>query len=217
VPFTPHNRITLSGYLGAQGQPVEQFSMSLSTAPGGGGVLNGYTNEQVGDIASDLLSWVNDGDTRWPAWYRPTLVKVVSVNADGSQGTIWGQRVLAERAEGVVAMTHAPQVCTVLSLNPGAYPRRHKGRVFGPPPTNIAVNAQGLITPGVAGAMANSFARLITNLNNQPGIDNNNNVVVVASTFGDLTPVVAVRVGQRLDTLRSRARSIPEAYQQASV
>jgi hypothetical protein len=217
VPFTPHNRIVLSGYIGRNGEPIEQFSMGVSTGPADGGPLNGYLAEQVDDLASDVSAWIERPQTHWPSWYRPTSVKVTQVNADGSQGTIYGERRLPERPQNATGLGFPPQVCTVLSLNAATVSRRGKGRVFGPPPGDVSLNVLGLIGSGAAGDMAESFATLLQAINNNPGIDNNSNVVVVASTFGGLTPVTQVRVGQRLDTLRSRSRSIAEAYQSRPV
>jgi hypothetical protein len=54
-------------------------------------------------------------------------------------------------------------------------------------------------------------------VNNQPGFDQNGNVVVVASTFGALTPVTAVSIGRVLDTMRSRRNALQEAYQSTTV
>ena len=49
-------------------------------------------------------------------------------------------------------------------------------------------------------------------MNNRPGVDFSDVVVVIASTKGTNSPVTAVRVGRVPDTIRSRRTALPEGY-----
>lgn len=90
--------------------------------------------------------------------------------------------------------------------------RGSKGRWF--PPTAVANNA---LTGGVVGgsmpaAAATSAAQLITDVNGAVG-----GSCVVYSFIGQTNnEIIAVRVGQVLDTQRRRRRSLPELYVSAA-
>lgn len=112
-----------------------------------------------------------------------------------------------------------PQVALAISLVTDRRGASGRGRFFIPAPLTTVNSTSGQMgTPQQENVVGNAKI-LIDALNNAPNLDVNGPRfrVVVASSKGFLSPVTAVRVGKALDTIRSRRRSIPEAYLALSV
>lgn len=220
--YTEHLRVAFSGFLGPNGTPLEQWSCSLSMAnPGGAGGLFLPAQADVDDLAADWTAFMTRPESRWHGHAHLTQVAVYRVTPNGKTEDGGPYRLWKGDANGLAANqtsspVHSPQTALVVSLNKASSSRRHKGRVFLPFP-QVGMQQDFMLDQAQCQGLATSFAQLVTDLNNWPGVDHDSTRVVVASTFGDITPVTDVRVGRRWDVMRSRANALPESYVTASV
>jgi len=104
-----------------------------------------------------------------------------------------------------------PAVALAVSLMTGRRGAGGRGRFYLPQPV-IAMGADQIIPLANAEAVRTRTAQFIAALNNQPGLDEFPMDVHVISSKGFSTKVNAVRVGRAHDTMRSRRRSLDEAY-----
>jgi hypothetical protein len=103
-------------------------------------------------------------------------------------------------------------VALAVSLNTPRRGPSGKGRFFLPMPA-VTINPGNLeISAADAQGVADSAAQWLNDLGNEPGVDVLGLAAVVASTKGYNTRVSSVRVGRVLDTIRTRRRSLKEAY-----
>lgn len=119
---------------------------------------------------------------------------------------------LAGRATGDML----PSQCSVaVSLTAGTRPdgRPFKGRFYLPTPHETALDASGLIPSATTANLATMFKTLFETLNSAGHI-----VSVWSRTTEDLVNAVnLVRVGNRVDTTRSRRNRQPEVYSSQAV
>jgi hypothetical protein len=109
-------------------------------------------------------------------------------------------------------MRYPLQVAFVVSLNTARRGPTGKGRCFLPCPGMALFPSDGLTDAATAQAAAVSFAQLVSDLNNVPGIDGVAPKVTIASSKGYNSDVTSVRTGRVFDTMRSRRRSQEELY-----
>jgi hypothetical protein len=213
--YTPHLRVQVAGALGPAGSAWEIFSWGLSIA--GQGAVSA-SQSVLSDICDDIIAYHQDAATLVSVFARITSIKVALITADGS----WqGGEALYERTSpglpggGLASggqLVHAPQVAMCVTLRTAQNTPRTRGRFFLPLPTCAVGGSTGLVDAGQATGLAERTATLIDNLNNQPGFDQGEDRVVVASTFGANTPVTSVSVGRVLDTITSRRNALRESY-----
>lgn len=190
---------------------VETFAYTLSIA---GGDVGQPTKAQA-DACLAAVRAFHVGNYTSP---RHSLVgvKLARIGADGLYGAtnaVTSEYATAARPAGTGPMTPAPQLALAVTLE-GAQPRgpAGRGRFYVPGPA-FAVAQDGRITAAQALAVANAAVTMINGINAAlPG------GVIIAGPETEKgraparQPVVAVRVGRVLDTVRSRRSSLPEEH-----
>lgn len=212
VPIPAHDRAVFSGTFGETAGPLETWSFRLNGT--------GLTDALLGQNERDLIaSAMKDA---WVAALMPgqfgfyvhlTSVKTSEVGEDGlvSTNSVSGAYNQGEWTGDVpgnvgAAVLHTFQTAIVCSLNTTRSGPTGKGRVFLPSPAQ-SLEADGRISVDRATMWADKMATFLGMLKNDVGF-----TPVVASSKGYLTPVISVRVGRALDTMRSRRSDLAEGY-----
>jgi hypothetical protein len=216
--FPPHWRLTFGGSLFG----VEQWQMGLNMADIGraaGPIVN--TDSITDTLFPDLVADVRKFVTTCEALSQQTTLDWVKFNHIGTDGRYTSNRTRVAGvtgAQGPHATYLPPQVCIVATLTTdAARGLASKGRIYVPALSTAPVGSTGLIPQPNVDFVGKSVAQLITDLNNQPGIDADALFrVVVVSDGGKhgtptLRPVTGVRVGHVYDTHQSRRRRFSEA------
>jgi hypothetical protein len=210
MPFAPHLRITVSGLLGAAGNPAfEEFSYRLNYA--GDGYRLRYSPQAAADFAADTAAFMTRVQSRFSTQVLATELKVAPIGPDGlyEDGPIIAP--MNTRGAGGGPSTSPSQVALAVSLTTPLRGPSGKGRFFLPMPF-LSIGPDGLVAEANVQAVAVSAQTYLNDLNNGVGLDLTAARVVVASTKGFNSPVTGVRVGRALDTIRSRRQALLEAY-----
>jgi hypothetical protein len=228
-----HGQISFSGIFGPVAAPVEIWVHGLSIQVGSaaaGGPLEPANNEQLVAAAGAFrTAWFDTIATKIGPQATMTRVRVAIVGANGLvekngsgaffQGddvTVTNARALNNAATGIFQVSHAVSTVTPRA---GAVGR---GRFFLPSPA-FAPGATGVLSEGDAQGIANSAAAFINQINRDAGAFGLGRVCVASggSVVNGIPPstyeITGVRVGRRLDVIRSRANAIEEAYVAAPV
>ncbi len=205
--YKPHLRLSLTGVLGDMGQEAFSFGVSLST-----GVLAGEQNGPLfQDIVQDCVAYFQRPDTQISQSARLREVKLAFIGADGKYTN---NALISAPLDipGPDARARHPFQCSLaVSLGTDRRGSSGRGRYYLPMPA-MGVGADGEISNGDALFCRNSAQTWLNALNNSPGVDNTTGGVIIASGKGFETKVTTVRVGRVVDTVRSRRRSLDEAY-----
>jgi hypothetical protein len=196
------SRITFSGVFGSATSPWERWAFRLHLDARGSLVQN----KALADAGPGLYQ--THIAPRLSNVARLTEVKVASLDDAGrymqdpsiTTGDIVGT--------GSTAAFKAPQVALAVSLVTARRGPTGKGRFYLPLPTATPDLGSGLISAADRDAAQAGAAAFITalNANAHPG------AVTVVSTKGYHSPVTGVRVGRRLDVIRSRAGQVSEVF-----
>lgn len=211
VPVPAHTRITFSGTFGPEAAPVEIWSFNINHA-------------QILDPPGDLAAAATQMRAAWVAQIaalqhntvKLTRVRVAQVNALGkvpinSQGAYLQGDSLGINAGELTGSGFFPlQTALCVSLETTRAGASGKGRFYLPaPPYPLNEATFGFVAANVT--TVSTRARAFINLINStltPAAGG----VVVASSKGFVSDVVAVRVGSIPDTQRRRRNALPEAY-----
>jgi hypothetical protein len=198
----------------------ERFSYGLALAPPGGLQEGAFLSPNAAvwaDFAADAVSF-----HAAPAALVSgrAVLETVKFAAIGPDGKYTEDPVIVDVADtpggGGTFNATLPQAALVMSLGTARRGRSGRGRFYLPMPSVNFLDDLRLSVAQQDAAEA-ALAAHILNLGNQPGVDVLNLQVMVASTKGFLSPVTSVRVGRVVDTMRSRRRSLDEAYGAATV
>lgn len=216
MPFAPHLRVTASGTLGGAATTglgaVERFSYGFSISGTTFHVPSASNNaDAMNDIAADVRAFHGRAGSNIGNLAIIDEVKIAAIGADGKYTSDPFISVTKQPGGGANGLTFPFQVSHAVSLVTDRRGPTGRGRFYLPLPLG-SVDASGQITAALATGVATSVAQLVSAINDQPGVDSNDSRVVVASSKGYNSPVVAVRVGRVLDTVRSRRRSAVEGY-----
>lgn len=119
---------------------------------------------------------------------------------------------LAGRATG---KSLPSQIAVAISLTAGNRPdgRPFKGRFYLPPPAESAIDTNGMLPTATTGSLATGFKTFFETLNTA-----GHYVSVWSRTTEDLVNVVnLVRVGNKVDTIRTRRNAQPEVYSSQAI
>ena len=219
--FAPHIRVTALGRLGGAAA-LERFSWSVNIAKSDGGILAEALLEPNQAVWEDIAADIRSFHIAPAALISPAAVleevKFAHIGADGryTRDPVVVDVVNAPGVGGgYPADKHPfviPQSALVVSLGTARRGRTGRGRFYLPMPT-VELEAGTLTMPVVARDNVEArVAQMLNDINNQPGVDALGLRVVVASSKGYNTVVDDVRVGRVIDTVRSRRRSLVEAY-----
>jgi len=219
MPYAEHVRMTAIGAFGSGLAEYEQFAWTLSLAPSSlGGFSSAGARELMDDTAADVGAFHASGISL-PGSVRLKEVKFALIGPDGTYVEDAYIVPQPRSGSGQEAAQFPPQVALAISLQTERRGASGRGRFYIPAPLTTVSNTTGQMgTPQQENVLA-AAVTMINAVNNAPNLDVNGPrfQVVVASSKGFLSPVTAVRVGKALDTIRSRRRSIPEAYLAAQI
>ena len=190
----------------------EQFSWSLAFIQGAGGNEPAPDEVPAGVVSAIQTFW------RWPSLISKfAQIDTIKLNEIGLDGRyVNPETVLEEIVGGIVGVAdsviYPPQVAIVVSLDTAIRRgRAHAGRFYLPLPGPV-LSASGVLAAAEQEKYVDAATTMIEGLNNalQPW------QVGVVSDIGPGAQqrVTHVRVGRVFDTMRSRRRSLDEAYVQ---
>lgn len=213
MPYDDHLRLTLAGAIRTSGSPteVERWSVRLNLSHPSIVLADSFTADRAADYAADCVSFWTDPNLRQASVTTLDEVKVASIGPDGKYTD--EPFIVPVAAVGGVdsALIFPPQIALAVSLETDRRGPTGKGRMYLPSPVT-AMQADFSITLAHAEGIRLAVKTFLDNINNVPGADVNGPQVVVASSKGYNTNVTGVRVGRKLDTIRSRRASLDEAY-----
>lgn len=199
--YALHSRLTFSGLLGTVAAPFEEWSFRLNFSPITIGDVTEAETAAAASAWSSTIASQSGGATR---------LREVKFARIGPDGLYTDDPVISEVDAGGTAtgsLLYPPQVALAVSLDTDRRGPTGRGRIYVPNPT-INVGATGRITAANATAAVTAAANFLNALN---GIQNLGSVCI-ASSKGYNSLVTSVRVGDVLDTIRSRRNQISEVY-----
>lgn len=226
MALVSHLRLTWGGTLGSGASAPEAWSTGLSLGePLGQTALLPDAAFQA--IANRVQAFHTSAESLIGSDCRLTDVRLALVgqdgrvarNADGSYAQL-KKTIVGGVAGGTGSgPLHPFQVSLVATLDTAFPGRQGRGRMFLPMP-RATVTSDGLIAASDAQVVAGAVTDLINAIHGDVGnLSATQERVVVASSGSQLQsippanhPVTRVRVGHVLDTMRSRRRSLVEAY-----
>lgn len=200
-------RLTFNGttYGGA-----ETFSWGVGIGFDAGGTVTGTQVQAFAQAVAGLLQL--EADSPWLDEHS-TLSEYTDVAVQyylsGPTAIFSGAAPVSPVVEGDGATEQAPQVARCVSLVTGVAGRRFRGRIY-LPAAAASVTSNGTAVPitGFTSSFAEFLAAIPT-----VWVGPEEPFIGVHSAASDLiTPVIAVRTGNRLDTQRRRADNIAETY-----
>lgn len=188
----------------------EQFSWSCSFIQGSGGTEPAPDEVPAAVVAAITSFW------RWPSLISKfAQIDVIKLNEIGPDGRYVNSDTVLEEIEGGIvgvadSVVYPPQTALVVSLDTAVRRgRAHAGRFYLPLP-GATLSASGVLFAADQESYVDAATRLVEQLNDalQPW------QVGVVSDIGPGAQhrVTHVKIGRVLDTMRSRRRSLDEAY-----
>lgn len=220
MAYQPHLRATFKGSFrsSASAEPYEYWNTSMALSNPGvtdTAALQAIANDLRQDFAAFMTGSVS-------GFFGPnTYLDEVRLDSVGANGRITRDAVFA-RVEGNPVkgggmQTLPPQCALVLTLDTGTRGRSRFGRMF-LPCVAIVMKPDGLMEKLAADQFLAAAKTFVENAGNLPGFDGDFGVVVASGVGeGSLNRVQSIRVGRAVDTMRSRRRSLDEAYVTATV
>lgn len=213
--YRPHLLIQASGLIGPDGSAYERFSFGIRVgAPGSGPIAISVSDGDLPDYANDVKAFFGRAKTMISPSAVLTGIKVAEITADGS----WAgaapryKEACHVPGGGSTGQFHPPQIALAVTLRTPQAGPRGRGRFYLPCPAMAVNQVSGLALPADAQTVRDSVVQFVKDLNDKPGVDGDDQVVIVASTFGATNRVVRADVGMAFDTIRSRRNELVEAY-----
>lgn len=172
--------------------------------------------ENLDDIEAHVLTWWNAAKTSLSAAAHWDFLKVNAIDAAGHYGSQVTNAIyyaLDEAGHVGTGIVGPFQNALCLSLRTQyTRGRASRGRMY-LPIENVGISAtSGEVTTGEPDVLATATAALLSNVNDNPGIDWANTRAAVVSEFGAANAITAVRAGKVVDTQRRRRASLVENY-----
>lgn len=215
MSWVPHTKITFSGIFGDAEAPYEQWAFGLSIAHDDGSTikLDPTGPSDAAGYCTTFLSAVSSTAVK--------LTQTKMANVD-TLGHYTGAPVIhvSTPAGGAGQLAMPSQIALVISLwdDPTHFPRTH-GRFYIPGPKGGLDPATGLVSAQTVSDAQSAAVALISGLNSDFDPDGPGGHVIIASQkgIGQNARVKQIRTGFVYDTMRSRRRSLKEAYVSAPI
>lgn len=179
------------------------------------GLMSDLQARFVADAGSTGLGYSSAVDLRWGKFNK--------IGPDGRYASATETHVLDLPAPVPGLQTPAasiPQVALAVSWGTGrARGPASRGRIYVPMPQQVPQLTTGRLTAAQTAKAADNWAALLQEWGDEPGIDMSGLVPSVVSSVGTgaAEPITRVRVGDVLDTMRSRRNAMEEVYSTATV
>jgi hypothetical protein len=206
-----HVRVRANGSLGGYASGLEIFSYGFSLRQ----VASEITQANRVAIAALVKAHFLDVKSGVTGCGFLDDVSFANVGGDGKQigDTV---RIPSQAQGNYNGALHPPQVTARVSLSDGLRGRSHRGGWY-MPYTGWAISTNGYAQATDAANLRDSTLALIRGINAVFGAAGTvSPSVVIASQIG-LLPVTTVRVGNVLDTMRTRRNALAETYSTATV
>jgi hypothetical protein len=214
MAYAQHIRMTVTGRFDTSanfGEDFEGWSYRLNLSDPATAADPVDEAGTAADMANDVLAFHVDPVTRISNVARLREVKFARIGADGKY--ISDPRILTFDAPGGGgALKYPTQIACAVSLLTARRGGTGRGRIYLPAPTLSLGGNTGRVVDSEQQALAVRVQTFLNNLNNGSGVGAPEPRVVIASTRGYNSDVTGCRVGQVLDTMRSRRTSILENY-----
>lgn len=214
-----HLRITWGGSLPG----LEQWSTGVRMTGSGTSAGQGaVTQASVDNVAGIIDAWWSRATTWVHERAQLDWVKLAAIGTDGHYlGEPATFSFVGDNPGPVSNSVMLPnQVCYVVTLETDSrFGLARVGRCYVPLPA-FQAGTDGRIPSNLVGEAAESFGGLLTGLNTGFGADLTEEarvVVMSAAGSGVTRPVIGVRVGDVLDTMRSRREALRENYTSRTV
>lgn len=216
--FTPEQGGEIAPDFGTQAGTNGTLAKTWTARLGPVGTLENCDADMQIGFAEDMRTFLDTIKSYQSSAFRWTTVKVSAVDPDGKTPIVSSIYTFTSPVVGGTATALPPQVAMALSTRANLVGRRGRGRVYIPALAQSIVAADGTIASANASNLRSAFKTLIDNLQNLPGTPGRIPIVSVMSADSD-TAVrpVEVRTGNRLDTIQSRRRQVPETYTATSL
>ena len=211
MPFSPHTRLVCSGTYSNGGQDLEiwSWSVALRAANGQPNLPNAVT-ALVYDAAANFHA-----DSRILASTSSAL-RVMKCNEVDPQGHYvpaqTNMRAVNIPGQGGGALAWPLQCAVVVSLETDLRGSSYRGRFYLPPMGgNAMITGAGRLSDTLRDPIAQAAREFLGNVINAGAVP------IVASKKPANTVITGVRVGNVVDTLRTRRNSLLEAYKHVPV
>lgn len=207
-----HKLLTIHGRIWSSQATAEYWSMGIRFQP-----ISTVTVDQAQANAchTAVAAWWADatnGPFIWSA-HNYTGVKLAPIGVDGKYPPgeqAYEGPAVTTAGTGATAQVWPGQCATAVTLisaKPGGRGRASKGRIY-LPPLSSTIGSDGRITAATATRLSTGIANLLGALND---ITDLGGAAVFSSVgSGDHYPVVSVRTGTVVDTIRRRRRQMAE-------
>lgn len=207
MPYADHLKITASGILGSVATPIDEFSYSINMS-----VLLTQANANWEAAVKDaIVAFHGRAGTMICSQAILRQVKIAHIGPDGKYVGDGPLATFAVNTPGNAPWVGLPYQCALaVSLGAQGDSRRAKGRFYLPLPCTPAGDVTNTIPLASQNSIADSVKTLLDTLNDAVSdVDR----VVVASSLDGNHYVNTIRVGNVVDTIRSRRNQTPEVYQ----
>lgn len=165
------------------------------------------------DMAEDMWTFLDTLKSYQHSSFRWSGVKIAPVSAAGA--TIGTSSVynFTSAIPGSSTNLLPPQLAAAITLRANILGRRGRGRIYIPALVNSDLASDGTLSTAFTTAIRAAMVTLIGNLQDAPGANVVNPLVVITSAgMASVVRPSEVRTGQRADTIRSRRAQVPETY-----
>lgn len=199
--YQAHHRVTLSGILGTAANPIDGFSFGFCTSA----TLEEAPANWEATTSAFIVSWFQNADYL----SANAILREVKFSLKGIDGkdAATSTRIAVNQAATGPTAVYPYQVALAVSLGAQSDVRRAKGRFYLPLPTMPLTGAENRISDAIRGTVAGHVKNLLDGVATRMGES-----IVVASGVDGNHSVETVRVGNKLDTIRSRRNAFPETY-----
>ncbi len=195
-------RLTWSGTFGAPTAAWEKWSFRLHAT----GVKTLADRQTLAEASR--AAWATHLGPRIRGYCHLTETKVAQLGSNGKYSADPAINTTATAASGSSTVGIVPQAAVAVSLVTATRGPRGRGRFYLPAPLGGIITTSGLMDATDTTGHVNAAKAFLDAINVALGTDR----VVIANIAGALPVVTGVRVGRRMDVIRSRAAQLPEQY-----
>lgn len=211
--FTPMLNGTPVPEFGTQAGTNGVLTKTWTARIGGAGSGENFDASQQIDAAEEVRTFLNAIKAYTYSGFRWTHVKLAAIDAAGKTVGTASTYTFNTAIAGTGSTLMGPQVALAVTMRANIVGRKGRGRFYLPALPQSLVSNDALATSTPRNLIVGATKTMIDGLQNLPGLSLFTGVVVVTSAGAD-TAVrpVELRVGDRLDTIKSRRAQVEESY-----
>jgi hypothetical protein len=177
------------------------------------GSLENWTATEQIDAAEDVWTFLQAVKAYTYSGFRWTHVKLAAINALGNTVGTASTYTFTSPIVGTASTLMAPQAALAVTLRANIVGRKGRGRFYLPALSTSMVSSDCIVSSTPKSTILNAAKTMIDGLQNLPGFSTFTGIVCVTSA-GAATAVrpVELRIGDRVDTIKSRRAQVNETY-----